>query len=247
MSDAGPATTGPTRRGWLGPPLWTALARHAIPVLGVLFLGWSALDFLLYFLLETWLFLTLRMGVEATLNRSFGKVPNTLAGALGQIALMSALSAVVIGIVLGLATLLVRQFAIADADWRRFEDAATWRTPGFQLALALMVLDQLWDAVRFAVRIAPLPAPDQADDLQLQRMALRITFLAGAGVLAGVTPAQGAGSGAVVVAMAFAMILLEAWPEEPRPPLPVAPPTASDAGAGAPRRSRRRRGRSRRG
>jgi hypothetical protein len=238
-----------TTGSWLGPRLWTALLRHALPVLGVLLLGWSALDFLLYLLLETWLFLTLRMGVEGALNRSFGRVPNTTTGALTQIAFLSAMSGVVMAIVLGLVALVVRQFAIGDADWRQFEQAAAWRTQGFRLALLLMVADQVWDAGRFAVRIAPLPAPDQADDLQLQRMVLRIVFLAAAGVAAGLTPAQGAGGRAVVIALAAAMVMLDAWPEEHPPPVPVDVPrvSASDAAAAGTRRSRRRRGRSRRG
>lgn len=232
---------------WWGPRLWASLLRHAIPVLGVMFLGWSPLDFLLYFVLETWLFLTLRMGVEGTLNRSFGEVPKSLLGALGQIAFLGAVGGVVMGLILGLVTLVVRQFAISDADWAAFERAAVWRTPGFVLAMGLMVVDQVWDAIRFGIRIAPLPAPGQADDLHLQRMALRITFLGAAGIVAGFTPASGAGSRAVVVALASAMVLLEAWPEEERPPRAADPPTASVAAADGPRTSRRRRKRSRRG
>jgi hypothetical protein len=141
----------------------------------------------------------------------------------------------------------VRQLAISDADWAAFEQAAVWRTPGFVLALALMLLDQAREAVRFGIRIAPLPAPDRADDLQLRRMVLRITFLGAAGIAAGVTRAYGAGSRAVVVAMAAAMVLLEAWPEEERPPRTAEAPIASAAAAAGPRTSRRRRPRSRRG
>ena len=64
-------------RVWLRPALWTALFRHAVPVLGVLFLDWQALDVLLFLFVETWLFLTLRVGTEVVLNRSFGQVPET--------------------------------------------------------------------------------------------------------------------------------------------------------------------------
>ena len=62
------ATEAAPRPWWLGPALWTALLRHAIPVVGVLFLGWLPLDFLLFLLVETWLFLTLRTGIEVDLE-----------------------------------------------------------------------------------------------------------------------------------------------------------------------------------
>lgn len=242
------ATEAAARPGWLGPPLWAALLRHAIPVAGVLLLGWRPLDFLLFFVIETWLFLTLRMGVEGALNRSFGPVPETLEGKLGQIAVLTLMSGVVMAIVLGLVGIVVKQFAFSAADWKQFEDAALWRTPPFLVGLLLLLLDQAWDAARFAVRIAPLPKPDDADDRHLQRVVLRITFLAVAGIAAGITPAGGAAGRSIVIGLAAAMVMLEAWPDE-RVPVPAAEgdATASAEGAAAPRTSRRRRGRSRRG
>jgi hypothetical protein len=234
---------------WLGPALWAALLRHSIPVLGVLVLGWSPLEFLVFVVLETWLFLTLRTGVEATLNRSFGPVPQTLPGTLAQMAFLTGLCGAALAIVLGLVSVVVLQSAFSPADWERFRQAAVWSTPGFRVALLLLLVDHAWDAGRFAMRIAPLPAPDQLDDLHLQRMVLRVVFLAAAGFAAGLSPARGAGGRAVVIALALAMVLLEAWPQE-RAAAPAAEggsPTASAAAAAAPRRSRRRRGRSPRG
>jgi hypothetical protein len=235
------------RPGWLGPVLWAALLRHAIPVGGVLLLGWLPLDFLLYFVIETWLFLTLRMGVEGALNRSFGPVPETLEGKLGQIAVLTLMSGVVMAIVLGLVGVVVKQLAFSAADWRAFVDAAVWRTPPFLAGLLLLLIDQVWEAARFGIRIAPLPKPDDADDRHLQRVVLRITFLAIAGIAAGVTPAGGAAGRSIVVGLAAAMVMLEAWPEEPRAAPAEGAVSASAGAAAAPRTSRRRRGRSRRG
>jgi hypothetical protein len=247
-----------TSGSWLGPRLWSSLARHAIPVAGVLFLGWGALDFLLFLVLETWLFITLRMGVEATLSPAMGKVPPTTAGKIGELALMLVMSGAVVGLVLGLVCVLVRQFAFRDADWQRFLEAAVWTTPAFRIALLLLLLDLAWDAGRFAIRVASRPAPDLADDLQLQRVVMRVTVLAAAGVAAGLSPFSSGGGRAIVVALAAAMVLLDAWPDDAvdQPEDPAAasaaatapsPASVADAGAGAPRRSRRRRGRSRRG
>jgi hypothetical protein len=235
------------RPGWFGPALWAALLRHAIPVAGVLFLGWLPLDFLLYFVLETWLFLTLRMGVEGALNRSFGPVPETLVGKLGQIAVLTLMSGVVMAMVLGVVGIVVKQFGFSAADWQQFEEAAIWRTPPFLVGLLLLLLDQVWEAARFAMRIAPLPKPDDADDRHLQRVVLRITFLAIAGMAAGITPAGGAAGRSIVIGLAAAMVLLEAWPEEPRPAAAAEALSASAGAAAAPRRSRRRRGRFRHG
>ncbi len=244
------AGVGPRSTVWLGPPLWAAIARHAIPVAGVLFLGWLPLDFLLFLLLETWLFLTLRMGVEGALNRSFGPVPKTLGGKLGQIALLTAMSGAVMAFVLGLVAIVLRTLAFGDAEWRQFIQGAVWRTPWFRIGLLLMALEQAVEVARFAVRIAPLPAPDEADDRHLQRMALRVVFLTMAGFAAGVAPAGGTAGRSVVIALAVAMVLFEAWPEErgtpPAPPVDASA-NASDGAAAAPRTSRRRRGRSRRG
>jgi len=245
------ATEAAPRPGWLGPALWAAILRHAIPVAGVLFLGWLPLDFLLFLVIETWLFITLRAGVEATFNRSFGPVPRTIAGKVGQLVGLTAMMGAVLAGVLGLLAIILRQFAFSDAEWQRFVEDAVWRTPAFRLGLALLLVDQAWDAARFGIRIAPLPAPTEADDRQLQRVVLRITFLAVAAVAAGVMP-SGVGAGrSLVVAIAVAMVLLEAWPEEPPArPAPVAGDdvvSASGEAAAVPRRSRRRRGRSRRG
>jgi hypothetical protein len=95
----------------------------------------------------------------------------------------------------------------------------------------------LAEAARFAVRLARLPAPEQADDLQIQRMVQRLVFLVAAGVAAGCAP-PGAGARGVVVAIAGAMFLWEAWPEDDV--------SAADAAAAAPRTKRPRRERSRR-
>lgn len=245
-----------TGGGWFGPRLWSSLARHAIPVAGVLFLGWHALDVLLFLVLETWLFITLRMAVEATLSPAMGTVPPTTAGKLGQFAFMLLMCGVVAALFLGFVCLLVRLFAFRDGEWQQFVQAAVWTTPAFRIAILLMVVDLAWDAGRFAARIAPRPAPALADDLQLQRVVMRVTFLAGAAVAAGLSPFSTGGGRAIVVALAAAMVLLDAWPDDAsdgaseHPAAPVAAPvraSAGDAEAGAPRRSRRRRGRSRRG
>ena len=108
------------RERWLRPALWTALFRHAVPVLGVLFLDWQPLDVLLFLFVETWLFLTLRMGTEVVLNRSFGDVPTTAAGAVAQLVLCVPIAGLMIGFVMGLVGLVVQQVAFGADDWRAF-------------------------------------------------------------------------------------------------------------------------------
>jgi hypothetical protein len=227
----------PPARRWLRPALFAALFRHAIPVVGVLAFGWLPLDVLLFLLLETWLFLTLRIGAEGVLNRSMGRVPETASGAVLQLLFVTPIAGLLTGFVLGLVGLVVGRLAFGADDWLAFREAAAWTTPLFRVALALVAAEQLAEAVRFAVRLARLPAPEQADDLQLQRMVQRVVFLAAAGVAAGFAP-PGAGAREVVVAIAGAMFLWEAWPEDAV--------SAADAAAAAPRTKRPRRERSRR-
>ena len=226
----------PTRR-WLRPALWTALFRHLVPVVGVLALGWHPLDVLVFLFVETWLFLTLRMAAEGVLNRRFGDVPGTVAGAVGQLALFVPTLGVVFGFLMGLVGLVVQQLAFGADDWRVFQETAAWRTPLYRIALALVVAEQVGETIAFAVRLARSAGPEIADDLHLQRMVQRVVFLAAAGVVAGVAPA--AGTRGIVVAIAAAMFLWEAWPDEAV--------SAEVAAAAAPRTGRPRRGRSRRG
>jgi len=237
-----PAEDNSPERTWLRPALWTALFRHAVPVLGVLFLDWQALDVLLFLFVETWLFLTLRTGTEVVLNRSFGDVPTTVVGAVVQLVLLTPIAGLIIGFVMGLVGLVVQQVAFGADEWRAFAASAAWQTPLYRMALALVVVEQLAEAVAFAVRLARLPAPADADDRKLQRMVQRVVFLGAAGVAAGLAPA-GAGARGVVVALAAAMFLWEAWPDE----APAEAPSAADGAAAAPRTKPPRRARSRRG
>jgi hypothetical protein len=237
-----PAEDESPQRIWLRPALWTALFRHAVPVLGVLFLDWQALDVLLFLFVETWLFLTLRTGTEVVLNRTFGDVPKTVAGAVIQLVLLTPIAGLMIGFVMGLVGLVVQQVAFGADEWRAFAASAAWRTPLYQMGLALVVVEQVAEAVAFAVRLARLPAPADADDRKLQRMVQRVVFLGAAGVAAGLAPA-GAGARGVVVALAAAMFLWEAWPDE----APSEAPSAADGAAAAPRTKPPRRARSRRG
>jgi hypothetical protein len=224
-------------RSWVRPALWTALFRHLVPVVGVVALGWHPLDVLVFLFVETWLFLTLRMGTEGVLNRRFGDVPRTVIGAIGQLVLFVPILGAIFGFGMGLVGLAVQQLAFGADDWRVFLETAAWRTPLYRIALALVVVEQVAEAVVFAVRLARLPGPEIADDLHLQRMVQRVVFLAAAGLVAGVAPAAGARG--VVVAIAAAMFAWEAWPDEA--------PSAPDAEAAAPRTKPPGRERSRRG
>ena len=241
-----PAEDNSPERTWLRPALWTALFRHAVPVLGVLFLDWQALDVLLFLFVETWLFLTLRTGTEVVLNRSFGGVPETAAGAVVQLVLYTPIAGLMIGFVMGLVGLVVQQVAFGADEWRAFTETAAWRTPLYRMGLALVAVEQVAEAVAFAVRLARLPAPADADDRKLQRMVQRVVFLGAAGVAAGVAPA-GAGARGVVVALAAAMFLWEAWPDEAPGAVPGEALSAADGAAAAPRTKPPRRARSRRG
>ena len=50
---------------------WSALFRHAPPVVGVTAFGWSGGTIALFYVLESWLFLTTRSAVDITFDPQF--------------------------------------------------------------------------------------------------------------------------------------------------------------------------------
>ena len=55
------------------PAFRASAVRQVLPVLGVFFLGWPAIDIVAFFLLEIWAFLTLRVALEVTLDHALAR------------------------------------------------------------------------------------------------------------------------------------------------------------------------------
>src|SRR5690606_40923776 len=57
-------------QGW---PLafWSMVLRHSLPVVGVAAFGWSGVTIAIFFVLESWLFLTTRSAVEMTFGPGY--------------------------------------------------------------------------------------------------------------------------------------------------------------------------------
>lgn len=212
------ASDAPARPAWRDVlarrALWSALARQALPVAGVLFLGWPVLDVALFFLLETWLFLTLRAGVELTLDprnarwgESRGRQARRLAGNLLG-------AAVLLGLVIGVAGWAQVAVAFPRAEWQAFADGG-WHEPTFLAALGLLVASHVIDAVRFARRIAVRSESErEADDRGFRAMCARVVLVALAGIGLGLLSAVGLGAPALVIMIAAIVVWLEAAPEQ---------------------------------
>ena len=49
---------------------WWTVMRHSIPVIGVWAFGWSGVGVAVFFVLESWLFLTSRLTLEVTFDQN---------------------------------------------------------------------------------------------------------------------------------------------------------------------------------
>src|SRR5687767_14392176 len=69
---------------------WVAVARHSVPVVGVALFEWSAVNVGVFFLLESWLFLSLRATVEVTFDPKYaqGAAPRTAWDAISKATVM---------------------------------------------------------------------------------------------------------------------------------------------------------------
>ena len=160
------------------PAFLTTLARHVLPVIGVAVFGWPALQLAIYFVIESWLMLSLYAGADLSFNPKYGgRAPLSLREAviepLPQFLAAAGLIAVMVGLFGGI--LIVGAFA--QDEWSEFLQTG-WYEPSFLLGLALLIATCISEAVRFAQRIATrTPAQAQHDDLRIASLFYRVVLL----------------------------------------------------------------------
>lgn len=205
------------RAGVLTPRFRMALLRQAVTLAGVFILGWPALEIAVFFLLEAFLFLSLRAAVEISLDPHYGVAARTPLAMAGQIAIHWLVAVPVIGIVI----IAFGGFAVlpafpADA-WGLFLREGV-RDPSFLGALAILTGSIVHDAARFAARIARGRGPgEKAKDDDGIRLALgKVFFLAMASFWMGLAARLGLGPQAVAVGVAGALLYAEAVPHRAR-------------------------------
>ncbi len=214
-------------RAALGRPgFWIAVLRETVPVVGVLAFGWPAFAAALYFIVESWLYLSLRASTEIVIDPKYaGKdLPRSTPDAVAKIAKHLSYVLPFFAILLGLFAGFVMFAAFPKADWAAFA-AGGWREPevlwGFGVLLASVIADTVRHARRFATRTS---AEAEAGDLSMKLMFYRVTFgLFPAAFLLGLAGRWGLAPPLIVLAIALISIAIEAiprsivaWLEEPQ-------------------------------
>jgi hypothetical protein len=213
---AGIAGEQPPLPGWREvvrrPAFRASAVRQALPVIGVLFLRWPPLDIVVFFLLEVWLFLTLRVAFEVTFDRRYvWEFPaRRIVAEFLRYALLAGAAFAVMIVVMMLITVL-STFPTEELVAFLLHG---WRTPSFLLALALMVASHLWEARRFALHCRTRsPEEAESDVRRMHVMLARLMVVALAGIFIGIAQAFGWGGPLLVLVISGAIVWLEAAPE----------------------------------
>lgn len=190
---------------------WMIAARNAVPVFGVLVLGWPALQAAVLFVLESWVFLSLRCGIEITIDPKFN------GGTKHHVALDYIKHIIVaficVAIVIALFTWGVLGAAFPMGEWAEFF-ARGWRNPSFLGAILALIVLSIADAVGFVQRFAKRSAEQAAaDDGRVRVMFYRVLGLLLVSWFLGFAAQLGYGSSALIVGMCLLSIYLEGVPD----------------------------------
>lgn len=190
---------------------WMMVARNAVPPFGVIALGWPALQAAVVFVLESWVFLSLRCGIEITIDPKFN-------GGARQHGAWDYLKHIVVAficvaIVLVMFAWVVLLSAFPPPEWSEFF-ATGWRQWSFIGAIVALFVLSIADAVGFVGRFATRSAEQAAaDDGRVRVMFYRVLGLLLASWLLGFASQAGIGGPALVVAAALLSIYLEGLPD----------------------------------
>ena len=193
---------------------WMAVARNAVPVVGVLWFDWSAVSIAAFFLLESWLFLSSRATVEITFDPEFahGQLPKTAGEALVKTTWMFLLTSIACAIlVLGFGGV-VALMAFTEPEINQFFTNG-WRQTSFLVGVFGLVADILLDSIALKRRLLDrTPAERQADDLRTRLMFYRVAALMLACMVIAVASTIGIGGPVLVLLLSIILIYVEVFP-----------------------------------
>jgi hypothetical protein len=194
---------------------WWSVMRHSIPVVGVFFFGWSSVAVAVFFVLESWLFLTNRLTIEVTFDPGYARedLPRTAWQACYTTAKMWLLAAPVLALMLFAFGGFVLLFAFPSQDWEAFVTDG-WRRASFGISFALLVVDAIVDSVRFQRRLLRRSDSERiTDDRRVRRMFYRVVALLGGCVILGLAAQFGLGGPLLVLAIAVILVVFDAMPQ----------------------------------
>ena len=195
------------RTVWHTFPFLASAARNAAPVIGVLFFDWPALQLAMYFVIESWLMLTLYATTDLTFNPKYGgHAPRNLREAILKPLPQFLGAAVLIGLIIGLFAMFVLVGVVGADEWSAFLQDG-WQQSSFLVGFVVLAASCLSEAIHFARRVVRrTPAQIQADDLRIASLFYRIVLLLMASVALGW--ARGSWFAAPLFALAMAVVLL---------------------------------------
>jgi len=210
------ATTGDEdlREALESPAFWATVVRESVPVVGVLAFGWSALAAAIFFLAESWLFLSLRAAAGIALDPKYaGKdLPTDLRGAIGAVLKHLSYCLPFFALFLGLFIVFVLRIGFSNAQFAEFFGGG-WRSTSVLAGGAVLLATLFVDTVQFARRcVGATPEQRARDDQRLKLMFYRVPALVPAAFLLGPAAKFGYGAQALVVAIALVSVAMEAFP-----------------------------------
>jgi hypothetical protein len=195
------------RAAWRTFPFLASAARNATSVIGVLFFDWPALQLALYFVIESWLMLSLYATTDLSFNPKYGgRAPQSLSEAVLTPLPQFLAAAALIGVLVGLFGGFVLANTFAPDDWDAFLQGG-WKQHSFLVGLLVLAATCLSEAVHFARRIRTrTPEQAAADDLRIASLFYRVVLLFMASAALGL--ARGSQLAAPLFALALAIVLM---------------------------------------
>ena len=193
---------------------WLSVARHSVPVVGVWAFGWSPVNVGVFFLLESWLFISTRATIEVTFDPHYAgdSLPRTTWDAVWKTAYMFVLAGVACAfLVVGFGGV-VLFVALPAVAWEAFLSEG-WRQQSFLISLALLIFDSLLDAWSFQRRLLHRSASERrADDQRAQLMLYRVGALLLAFLVLMVAAGLGFGGRVSVLVIMIILVYVDTFP-----------------------------------
>lgn len=198
------------------PEFWAGAGRELVPVLGVFFFGWMAFEVGVFFLLESWLYLTSRCSLELVFDpRSSGdEVPRGFLAQILKFAGYFAMAGAIFGLIVGILALFILNLAFTPEEMRAFF-LEGWQQLPFLGGLAVLLLSEVYAGWRFARRTAGRSEEErQRDDHRILVMFYRCVVLLGSTYLLSYLVKSGLDPRFFVVVIFLVMLYFEACPRD---------------------------------
>src|SRR5262245_47517634 len=204
-----PAAPPPTWREVLRRPSFrAALLRQAVPVIGVVVLGWPAVEVAIFFLLDTWLFLTARASCDIALDTKFGGSKDASPWAVAKVAPVGAVTVALFVAMFGGIPLVM---ALPAAEWQAMGGL---RRPVFLVSFLFLAASHLYDTVGFVRRFQSRTEEERRWDALASRVVIaRMFVLVVAPFGLQLASLVGMAGRALVLLISGAILWLEAFPE----------------------------------